>query len=113
MAKSALAKREASLKGRIKKYQEKSQKATEAAIGTAATMGSAFAVSYIEGRYPDKKDIFGVPVSLAVGVSATIAGVLGAGGDKTANAVLTSAGNGALAAYAAGRGLEMGREAQE
>ncbi len=101
------------MKNRLRRAQEKSKEATSAAIGTATTMGSAFAVSYIEGRYPDKKDIFGVPVSLALGVSATIAGVLGAGGDKTANAVLTSTGNGALAAYAASRGLEMGREAQE
>lgn len=99
-------------KAQLKTLRDKNKEAIGHTIGTAATMGSAFAVSYIEGRYPDKKDIFGVPVSLAAGVACTIAGVLGAGGDKTANAVLQSVGNGALAAYAAGRGLEMGREAQ-
>lgn len=97
------------LKQRLK---NESKAATTQAVRTATTMGSAFGVGYIEGRYPDKKDIFGVPVSLATGIVATIAGVMGWAGKANTDVVL-SVGDGCLAAYAARRGLELGKEAQE
>lgn len=93
----------------IRKLKEQSEQATEVAVQTATTMTSSFAVSYFEARYKEKSEVMGMPTSLLVGVGATVAGALGVGG-RQANLV-RAMGDGALAAYAARRGSEMGEEA--
>jgi len=99
-------------KALIKRLKSKGEDATKTAVRTAAAMGTSFAVSYVEGRYPDKSEILGIPVSLAVGVGLTVTGAMGWAG-KESSELVQSAGDGALSAYAARRGYDMGMDAAQ
>lgn len=100
------------LKRRLSSLKDESQAAVQAGIRTGATMGTAFGVAYIEQRYPDKNTVFGVDLSLLLGVAGTAAGAFGwAGRDKQTNDLVEAAGLGGLAAFASKKGGEMGAQA--
>lgn len=99
-------------KKKLAANKEEGTKAVRAGMRTATSMGSAFGVSYFENRYPERKDIFGVPVSLFLGIGAVAAGALGVSGDDTTNDLIQSFGDGSLAAFAATKGKEMGDKAR-
>ena len=109
-----LAKKDATierLKAWNKKRAEESKGAVVAGIRTGAGMGSAFGVGYFEHRYPDKAQVVGIDLSLLVGVIGTAVGAFGlAGKDKQTNELIEAVGNGALFAFAAKKGAEMGAE---
>ena len=50
-----------SLRSRMAKLREEGKGAVKETVNTAAVMGSAFAFSYYESRYPDKSTILGLP----------------------------------------------------
>lgn len=106
-----LAKKNESQAKAIARIKKEGQAAMEAGIRTGAGMASAFGVSYIETRYPDKNKVFGIELSLLVGIGATAAGAFNLVGDKQASEVFEAVGMGALAAFAARKGAEMGAEA--
>lgn len=85
--------------------------AMDGAVRTGTVMGSAFGMGYVEARYPDKAKVFGIDVSLLVGVGATTAGVFGWAGDQQSNTIVEGIGIGALAHFAAKKGAQMGSEA--
>lgn len=97
----------------IARLRSKGEEATKTAVRTASAMGGAFAVSYVEGRYPDKSEIVGIPISLFAGIGLTVAGAMGWAGSRDTSELVQSAGDGCLAAYAARRGHEMGLEAAQ
>lgn len=101
------------LKRAMAKVREEGKAAVEAGIRTGAGMASAFGVAYMENRYPDKSKVFGVDVSLLVGVAGTAAGAFGLVGDEQTNRIVEAIGNGALFAFTAKKGAEMGAEAAQ
>ena len=114
MANTSLAKekrRADSLRKRLDKQSEEGAKAVRAGMRTATGMGTAFALSYFETRYPKRKDVFGVPVSLFVGIGGVADGALGVTNDDQTNDLIQSAGDGALAVFAASKGTEMATKA--
>lgn len=100
-----------SAKRALARTRQEAKLAVQSGVKTGVGMGSAFGVSYIEARYPDKAKVFGLDVSLLIGVGATAAGALGYAGDKETNDVVEAIGNGALAAFAAKKGAQMGADA--
>lgn len=99
------------LKRSLARVRNEGKAAVEAGIRTGAGMASAFGVAYVEARYPDKAKVFGIDLSLLVGVTGTAVGAFGLAGDKQTNEVVEALGNGALFAFAAKKGSEMGAEA--
>ena len=99
------------LKRSISKVKEDGKAALQAGLRTGAGMGSAFAVTYIERRYPENNKVLGLDLSLLIGVVATAAGAFGMAGDKQTNEIIEAVGNGSLFAFAAKKGGEMGSEA--
>ncbi len=102
--------REGRLRKTLDRMKEESKQAMAAGIRTGAGMGTAFGVAYIEARYPDKAKVFGIDLSLLLGVTGTAVGAFGLAGDEQTNSVVEAAGNGALFAFAAKKGTEMGAE---
>ena len=94
----------------LARVKDEGKKAMQAGIRTGAGMGTAFAVGYVEGRYPEKATVFGIDLSLLVGVAGTAVGAFGLTGDQQTNELIEAAGNGALFAFAAKKGSEIGKE---
>ncbi len=106
----ALEKDNQTLRSRLKKLSGKDKEAVKQGIFTASAMGSAFGVSYLEARYPDKAQVASVPVSLLAGGVASIVGAMGYAGENSD--VIGMAGLGMLCAYGAKRGTESGNDAK-
>lgn len=100
------------LRRTLAKVKKEGQVAVQAGIRTGAGMASAFGVAYTEQRYPDKAKVFGIDLSLLVGVTGTAVGAFGLAGDRQTNDIVEAIGNGALFAFAAKRGGEMGSDAR-
>lgn len=99
------------LQERISKIRNEHKIAIRETVGAGITIGTAFGIGYLEGRYPARMLNFvaGFPLSLiAGGVGLALAG-FEVGGPEAAT-YLGDAGRGALAAWAAGRGGDIGRE---
>ena len=94
---------------RLATIRDEQQDAIESATRTAVTMGGAMGMAYWAGRYPDRAEILGIDASLVVGGSLTVAAMMEWAGDQTL--IVESLGTGALAAYAASKGMEFGQEA--
>jgi hypothetical protein len=95
------------LKGKLDRVLKDGKNALRQGVNSALTVGSAFGLSYLENRYPERAELAGMRLSLVVGGLALTAGALGwTGEDELALAV----GNGALSANAAQRGATMGAE---
>lgn len=112
MSNTALARKEneiAKLRKRFSDVRKKENGVVRKIVDSAVVSGSAFALAYFDARYPDKAEILGVPVALALGAACTItqlAGWAGAEGD-----LVGSVGTGAMAAFAAAKGATMGAAA--
>lgn len=102
--------------------QKKLEKAAEAAkeaagtvLRSGLTVGTAFGISWARGRYDegyeDDFTFFGVPIDLGLGIGLHVVAFLPAMGKYAEH--MHSVGDGALSAYAALQGYEMGRESQE
>lgn len=97
------------LMARINRMQKEHASGIRETVGAGITVGTAFAVSWFEARYPKNKDIAGLPISLfAGGVLIGLSAFEVAG--KNDSVYLGDAGRGALAAWAAGEGGAMGRK---
>jgi len=99
------------LQERINRIRTDHKSAIRETVGAGITIGTAFGIGYMEGRYPENMLHFiaGFPLSLvAGGVGLALAG-FEVGGPEAA-AYIGDAGRGALAAWAAGRGGEIGRD---
>lgn len=110
--KEALALREkvARLQHSTKKARQKAGEVVQEVVRTAEVGGAAFALAYIDGKRAREGkphlDIFGVPGTLAVGVGAKVAALMGVGG---AEEHVKAIGDGALAAYFANVGFTAGQ----
>jgi hypothetical protein len=99
------------LQDRLARYRQKSEKGVRATMGAAITVGSAFLGSYLEGRYPENMKLIGaLPLTLVAGGALLTLSAFEVGGAAQSE-YIADAGKGLLAAWAAGRGGEMGREA--
>lgn len=109
MASPALAK----MKDRLQRMQATTRRAREKAgevaenvVGTATTVGSAFAIGAAQGYLGEEKmKVFNVPVPLLVGLGSHLFAIMGTGGQGETH--LRNIGNGSLSAYAAFAGLKM------
>lgn len=98
------------LRRSLARIKTEGEAAVEAGIQTGAGMASAFGVAYAEQKYPDKAKIFGIDLSLLIGVGATAVGAFNLAGDKQTSRVVQAVGNGSLFAWAAKRGAQMAAE---
>ena len=99
------------LQARIERIRNEHKTAIRQTMGAALTVGTAFGLGYLEERYPERmqKFIAGFPLSLIAGGGLILASGFEVGGEETAM-YLGDAGRGALAAWAAGKGGEIGRK---
>lgn len=95
---------------RLSRIREENEDTLSSATRTAMTMGGALAMAWWKGRYPDKSDILGIDAALVVGGGLAIASIMGWAGDQ--DLIVESLGNGALATFAATKGLEFGNDAR-
>jgi len=99
------------LQERIARIRTEHKSAIRETMGAGISIGTAFGIGYLEGRYPERMLHFiaGFPLSLvAGGVGLALAG-FEVGGAEAAQ-YIGDAGRGALAAWAAGAGGAIGRE---
>lgn len=80
---------------------------TEDAINTVEVGGAALVVGFVEGRYPDKAEIEGVPLGVVVGAGCYFASFWAG---KAYGNHLRALGKGAIAGSAYALGKEMGAE---
>jgi hypothetical protein len=81
------------LRARAKSLREQSNEQTEIVMRTATVGGSAFGLAWVNGRYGEDAEIFGIPPAVAAAVGAHVAGFAGWGDPKLMHAV----GDGGLA----------------
>jgi hypothetical protein len=113
LSKTELQQRQDRILARIRGMTLRQDQAVRETVGAGITIGTAFAIGWFEKRYPDNAEILGMPVSLVIGGAAIAAAAFEVGGQETAK-YLGDAGRGALAAWAAQKGAELGDEqAQE
>lgn len=96
------------LQQKLKSMQEKYGGEVKSGIRTALVGGTSLGAAYIDARYP-KTNLWGIPNSALIGAVATglaLSGVAGKDGFY-----LGAVGDGALAAYAASKGTQLGTEA--
>ena len=100
-------------KRRIANVREKTEEATEQAIGTVVTVGVATGFSYARARMGTDGRILvgGVDADLLAGLGLHVLAFFGAFGKY--HAFGHSAGNGALACYGTHKGYELGQEAKD
>ncbi len=111
MASTSLAKEQKKtdrLMAALKRVRDESAGAVKTGIATGLGMGAAYGLSYYEQRFPDRAQLLGVDVSLAVGGVALVAGAMGWAGESSEYA--QALGAGALSAYAAKKGAQKGAE---
>lgn len=88
--------------------KEKSEHVMNTSVDALVTAGTGFALGMARGRLGGRAVILGVPVELAVGVGSHLAGFTGLVGKAAPHA--HSVGNGALTAYAYGKGHDLGKD---
>jgi len=96
-----------SMKGRVKKVAEKSEKVVEQVTTTMIVSGTAFGFGVLQGR-TGGVEVVGVPVELLTGVALHVGGFMGLGGRKSE--LMHAVGNGAMATYAATMGRSVGAQ---
>jgi len=96
------------LKSRLKNRSEEMKQNEEQLLTTATTTGTAFAIGYVDGRYQERAEVFGIPASVLVGLAGHVAGFAGFG----PSTVMHSVGDGGLAAYAVTLGAGLGQKAR-
>jgi hypothetical protein len=100
------------LQRKLDRLGAKSKEAVQTGLKVTVSTGSAFGLAYLEARYPERKEIMGMPLSAVVGGGALVAGAAGWGGGEN-TAILEAMGMGGLAAWAAARGKEAGEESRQ
>lgn len=108
----ALARENQGLRARIQKAYNENESAIQTGVRAAVVAGSAFAVGYLEERYPDRSKVAGVPASLvlaAAGLGSVALGYV----PKEHAYMAEAAGLGALAAYGYGQGKTQGASAKK
>lgn len=96
------------LRDRWKRFNEKNKSAIQHTIGATITTASAFGFGYLQGRWPDKAQVGGLPVSLVAGGVLTVGAAMGWIPEAQYTGPL---GTGGLACFGALEGLKKGQEA--
>lgn len=94
---------------RIKRMKDENKQAIEATVGAVLVTGGAFGFAFVEGRFPDRAQVGGLPISLIAGGLGT---TLAAMGELPEEKYLGPLAQGALACYGALKGYKMGQEAK-
>lgn len=113
ISKSAALEKLSRLKSSIANVRKETEARVEGIIGTAEVVGGALAISWVNGRYGANgapAQIMGFDADLVVGGVLFVAGMLDVAGKQSDH--LTNLGAGALAAYAAREGFNLGAEAR-
>jgi hypothetical protein len=100
------------LRRKLDRLGSKSKEAMATGLKVTVATGSAFGLAWLEARYPERKEIMGMPLAAVVGGGALVAGAAGWAGAENA-AILEAVGVGGLAAWAASRGKDSGEEARQ
>lgn len=111
-SKEELASANQHLKGLLKKVREEGKSMTQKVVRTGSAAGSAFGLSWLEHRYPDKATILGMDLSLAVGLAASGAAAAGVIDDETTENAAEGVGTGGICAFSAKKGAIKGDEAK-
>lgn len=113
-SKTALARKLASAKGTIENMKEKAEEIAEETLSTVVTAGTTFGFTFARGRWGDENDeikLLDVPLELIVAAVAKGVGFFGGLGKYSGLA--QAVGNGALCAYLAILGFDLGLAAKE
>jgi len=97
-------------KDRIKRWNEKNKTTVQQVVGGTIAAGSAFGFGYVQGRYPDRAQVGGLPVSLVAGGILTVGTAMGWIPEAE---YLGPVGVGGLACFGALEGLKKGQEAAQ
>ena len=106
-------------KNALAEFQERNARQIETGTRAVTAVGSAFTVAALEGRYPEYREVMGVPVSLLIGGAAHLAAIMGWSGDEETPAgrqgriAVESVGTGCLAVFAATQGFRIGHESAQ
>ena len=108
-------------KAALARVKQESAKATSVLIRSVAGAGAAGAIGYMEGKAikdgdqsltPEQRlastEIFNLPLSLVVAAGGTMVNIGGYAGDEQTSNLVQAVADGALAAYAYGKGREAG-----
>lgn len=109
---NALAKVEKQLdatRNRFAAYRQKENGAVRSGIHGALSTMSAFAMAYFHNRYPDKNEVFGMPISLFVGGLGLIAQTMGWAGSESD--LVGAVAIGSMCAFGSQKGFEQGSQA--
>lgn len=98
----------ANLRGRIKRFNEKNKAVIAQTVGASIAAGSAFGFGYLQGRYPERAQVGGLPISLVAGGAITVGCAMGWIPEAEYVAPI---GVGGLAAFGALEGLKKGQAA--
>ncbi len=98
-----------------KKARKKADKQRKALVqqGTrlGTSMGSAFVLAWLQGRYPERSQIVGMDASFWIGGVLTAASLYPSKEiTKASRLVMEGAGSGALAVYVASQGFQLGQD---
>ena len=104
----ALAKKAHALQTRARNATAKFESKVETVVETLEATGGAYAMGVLQGRFPDKREIMGIPIELAIGAGLHVAGFAGLAGRSSSH--LHAFGTGALAAYAVRAGQVLGQK---
>lgn len=96
-----------SLKNRIEKIKQSTEKTVEKIVRTGEVSGAAFACGLLNGK-TGGVEIMGVPVELGAGLALNVLSYMNAAGKASDH--LGNIGDGALASYAAMEGVKVGAE---
>lgn len=92
---------------RIQRMRAEHATGVRETVGAGITVATAFGLGWFEGRYPDKANVAGIPITLFAGGVLLGLAAFEVGG-KEDSIYLGDAGRGALAAWAAKRGADIG-----
>lgn len=106
--KEELAESNSRMKAMLAKLREENASAIHKVVRTGTAGGSAWLFGFIEHRYPDKKTIFGVDLSLAAGLAGSAAAASGKIKDETLENVIEGVGTGGVCSWANKKGAIKG-----
>ena len=109
-AKKAIKKNER-MEATLRRLRDEHETSIESATRTGAAMIGAFGTAWWAGRYPDKREVFGLDSSLVVGAALNVAALMGWAGKSSA--MVEALGVGALSTWAATKGHELGNEQKD
>lgn len=96
------------LRAMVARVREETQSGMAKVARGGAAGGGAWLLSYIEHRYPDRAQVFGVDISLAAGIAAAAVSASGMIKDETADHIVEGLGIGGFSAWASKKGAIRG-----